>query len=174
MRASVSIPVRFFSACAILLLGACAMSGGSKSDIELAQFLQLLPGRYDNHAQALAQTSGQAVPDELLSIQRAYAPALGKYVFYVQQTAADESYRILAQRLVAIDKNEQGGIVQRDFAFADPPRWRMAAEQLDLFKGLIVDDVRGVVPATLKFDAAVLTMFSATRPPVLLRFERRP
>lgn len=164
------------------VLTACATTGG-KAEIELAQFLAALPGVYDNHAQAVAPpvppapassaSAQRALPDELVSIQPAYAPALGKHVFYVQENSAEDSRRIIAQRLVAIDANDHGVISQRDFVFTDPPRWRMAAEQLDLFKGLIVDDVHGVTPSKLRFDGTVLTMQVAGTSGALLRLDRQ-
>lgn len=140
---------------AMQLLAGCVSAGARQAQADYLQLVTQLPGVYDNSAQVAARPALGAVE---ISIQPAYAPALGKQVFYVHETAADDPRRIVSQRLVAISLNDAGVLVQRDWMFTDVPRWRSAREQPDLFKGLIVDDVREVPPRKLAFAGAELTM----------------
>jgi len=109
----------------------------------LAQLAEWLPGRYDNLEQAGAdRTAGRAEHESLaLVIVPVYAPALGERVFYSQEMAADDARRVLGQRLLAFDADEQG-IVQRVYALEDPRRWRDGQLNPDLFKSLMPGDVR--------------------------------
>lgn len=109
---------------------------------ELAQLAEWLPGRYDNVEQA--QPAGQgALRHESIAmfIVPVYAPALGERVFYSQEMAAGDPRRVLGQRLLAFEAAEQG-IVQRVYLFEDPLRWRDGHRNPDLFKALVLHDVR--------------------------------
>jgi hypothetical protein len=145
---------------AALLLGAaltccgCAGTGGRKAKLELVQFVTRLSGVYDNRAQAAARPE---VGEVQVSIQPAYAPALGKQVFYVHETAASDDRRLVSQRLVAVELGPKGNVVQHDWVFVDALRWRTAREQPDLFKSLILDDVRATAPRKLELTGDELT-----------------
>ncbi len=61
------------------------------------QLLAALPGSYDN----LAQSRAEPRPSRRcrLMIAPVQAPLVGDHVFYVQEMAADDARRVLAQRL---------------------------------------------------------------------------
>lgn len=159
------------AALAIVTLGACASGASRKSQADFVQFVTQIAGDYDNRAQVLRQPELGAVQ---VSIQPAYAPALGKQVFYVHETAADDPRRIVSQRLVAVMIDEKSGaIAQHDWIFVDAPRWRTAREQPDLFKSLILDDVKETPPRKLAFDGDELTLqIAAGRGATALRLQR--
>lgn len=170
-RQSRSIALRFLCAALLLGSGGCATGGGSKARLELARFTAQLAGLYDNHSQAAAQPS---LAEAAVSIQPAYAPALGKQVFYVHESAANDARRVISQRLVAIELDAKGRIAQRDWVFTDVLRWRTAREQPDLFKSLIMDDVREVPPRRLRLDGDELLLQVAPGESASeLRLERR-
>lgn len=141
---------------ALLALGACASAASRKAQADYVQMVAQISGEYDNRAQAVRQPGFGAVQ---VSIQSAYAPALGKQVFYVHEAAADDPRRIISQRLVALMIDQKSGaIVQHDWIFVDALRWRTAREQPDLFKSLILDDVRETPPRKLAFEGDDLTL----------------
>ena len=137
------------------MLGACATSGAAQGRAALLELLTGLPGLYDNSQQAAAAPSMVAVQ---VSVQPAYAPALGKQVFYIQENAADDPRRIISARLVAFDADPHGGVLQRDWVFTDPMRWRTARAEPDLFKGLILGDVREVPARKVQRTSGMLTL----------------
>lgn len=126
---------------AAALLAACTTQS-KRSEAELAQLLAWLPGRYDNVAQSEADAhAGRESHVALeLNIVRIYAPLMGDYAFYVQETAADDPRRVIAQHAVAFAVVKDRGIVESLWSFAEPTRWRDAHLNLDLFKGLMPQD----------------------------------
>ena len=106
----------------------------------LEELTQLLPGSYDNQAQA------RSAPDHLairLVIAPVQAPLVGDHVFYVQEMAADDERRVLAQRLYLVEPvvgSEKAMLSQLDFA--EPLRWRDGHLNRDLFRSLLMQDLR--------------------------------
>jgi len=137
-------------ACASLALLALA---GCSNDVklrkaELQQLGTLLPGRYDNRAQAeAAGGTGDAALE--LNIVPIYAPFLSDHVFYVQENALGDPRRVLAQRLFVFDLVDEKRIVQRTLGFAEPMRWRDGHMNTDLFKGMMGQDVGAAAGACL-------------------------
>jgi hypothetical protein len=123
------------------LLAACA-SQGKRHEAELAQLLDWYPGRYSNLQQAQAdERAGHPAHTGIeLSIVRVYAPAIGDYVFYQQESIAGDPRRIVTQRLVAFEVVKGRGIVQSLWSLAEPVRWRDAHLNVDLFKSLQPQD----------------------------------
>ena len=71
------------------------------------------------------------------------APLVGDHVFYVQEMAADDPRRVLSQRLYVLNSvpdSESSAMTQLDFA--EPSRWRNGHENRDLFRGLLMQDLR--------------------------------
>ena len=78
-----------WAACAALALGACT----SQSDLRKAELATLsvqLPGEYRN-------------PRQALTILRLAAPLVGDQVFYVRETIADDSRRVISERIWSMD-----------------------------------------------------------------------
>lgn len=127
----------------MLLAATLAGCGGvpAKRQAELAELGRLLPGTYDNTLQASSE--GQAaVPALRLAIVPIYAPLVGRDIFYVQEMAADDARRVLAQRLMSLEITPDGKLLQGAFVFNEPARWRDGHEKPDLFKSLLPQDLR--------------------------------
>ena len=122
---------------AVLLLTALAAcsSQAKKSEAELATLTEWLPGRYDNVEQLRGDATRQAV---VLQVIPFYGKPLGKAAFYLYETAADDSRRVLSQRIIAFDVDpEEKRVVEAVYSLTEPERWRDAHQNPDLFTGLI-------------------------------------
>jgi len=135
---------RISSHVAFAMLGLlCGCASQSKlREAELAQLLEWYPGRYSNVDQSEADVQAGREPHTALelNIVRIYAPLIGDYVFYTQETAADDPRRVIAQRVVAFEVVKGSGIVQSLWSLAEPARWRDAHLNADLFKSLQPQD----------------------------------
>jgi hypothetical protein len=112
---------------------------------ELTQLLAVLPGTYDNTAQAEADArSGvRAGHDAVaLTITHVFTPRLGHYVYYAQETAADDPRRVLSQKMLSFEVDPKRGIVETQYQFVEPLRWRDGQKNKDLFTSLVVEDVQ--------------------------------
>lgn len=127
---------------AIFGLVAACVTQGKRDETDLAQLLEWYPGRYSNVEQAEADSRAGHEPHAALEliIVRVYAPLLGDYAFYVQETAADDPRRVITQRVVTFAVVKKHGIVQTLWSPAEPVRWRDAHLNPDLFKSLQSQD----------------------------------
>jgi hypothetical protein len=126
-------------AMAVLLLAACA-SKPSREDVMMDELVTQLAGSYDNIAQSRASPDH---PSLRLVIAPVRAPLVGEHVFYVQEMASDDLRRVLAQRLYVVTaaaKGEQALLAQLDFS--EPLRWRDGHLNRDLFRSLLMQDLR--------------------------------
>jgi hypothetical protein len=91
--------------------------------------------------------SHEAVVLDIVPIE---AIMIGENVFYVQESIAGDPNRVLGQKIVmfGVVKKE---IVQTDYALAEPHRWRNGHLNPDLFKGLMVQDVRATKGCSLRW-----------------------
>lgn len=118
----------FFSACAT-----------TNSLDNLAEMLQ---GRYDSHPQGTAASAdSQRFVD---SHQRADAPALGDYVFYLQLNRG-QSLTLYRQRLLVFALNSHNGqIEQRSYALNAPERFVDANRGDPILSGLTSTDIQSL------------------------------
>ncbi|HYP79222.1 MAG TPA: chromophore lyase CpcT/CpeT [Steroidobacteraceae bacterium] len=135
--------LRVAGAIAGLLLAMACFAAGSKKKEELflSQLITVLPGSYDNLAQSRAD--GADHPALRLIIAPVEAPLVGEHVYYVQEMAANDVRRVLAQSLYVLNpvtKKEQATLTQLEFK--EPARWRDGHLNRDLFRGMLVDDLR--------------------------------
>jgi hypothetical protein len=122
-----------------LLLAACA-SGPKPEEVFLEQLLAMLGGSYDNLAQSRA--SPDHAPVKLL-VAPVRAQLVGDHVFYVQEVAADDARRVLAQRLYMVSAAADGEIALLTQAdLVEPLRWRDGHLKRDLFQSMLMKDVR--------------------------------
>ena len=131
-------------ALALLALCACTHEAAVHQG-ELTQLLAVLPGSYDNSAQAEADARSGARPAHdavALSITHVYTPRLGHYVYYAQESAADDPRRVLSQKMYSFESDPKRGIVETTYQFVEPVRWRDGQQNKDLFTGLVVEDVQ--------------------------------
>ncbi|HEX4618591.1 MAG TPA: CpcT/CpeT family chromophore lyase [Steroidobacteraceae bacterium] len=129
---------------AALVLGGCA-SEPKASETDLLAMLTLLPGRYDNGAQAEADARNGTHPAHeavTFIIIHVYTPRLGHYVYYAQESAADDPRRVLSQKMYGFQLDEKRGIVETVYEFVDPLRWRDGYQSKDLFTAVTTEDVQ--------------------------------
>jgi len=123
-----------------LLLAMVASAKPRKDEVFLDQLATVLGGSYDNLAQSRADAEHPALRLMIVPVQ---APLVGDHVFYVQEMAADDPRRVLAQRLYVLNgipRKEQAVLTQLDFN--EPLRWRDGQKNRDLFRSLLVQDLR--------------------------------
>jgi hypothetical protein len=111
-----------------------------KEEVMLAELLALLGGSYDNLAQSRASSEHPALRLLVVPVD---APGVGDHVFYVQEMAADDARRVLAQRLYVLNlvpKREQAIMTQLEFN--EPSRWRDGQLKPELFRALLMQDLR--------------------------------
>ena len=136
-------------ACAAALgVAGCASGPPKATEADLMLMLTMLPGRYDNSAQAEADTRVGAHPAHeavALLIVHVYTPRLGHYVYFAQESAADDPRRILSQKMYSFQLDEKRGIVETLYEFAEPGRWRDGAQSKDLFTAVQMEDVQAEI-----------------------------
>jgi CpeT/CpcT family (DUF1001) len=142
-----------------LLVASCV--AGPKSDaVFLGELLGALAGSYDNLAQS--RGSPEHAPLKLM-IAPVQAPLVGDHVFYVQEIAADDPRRVLAQHLYIVNPvagQEAAVLTQADFA--EPLRWRDGQLKRELFRSLLPQDLRPRPGCDLLFKRAPQGFVAAT------------
>jgi hypothetical protein len=133
-------------ALAALLLILCGCAEHAKvSEAEMTQLLAVLPGTYDNSAQAELEAHNSARPAHLavaLTITHVYAPRLGHYVYYAEEAAADDPRRVFSQKMYSFQLDEKRGIVETLYQLVEPVRWRNGQLNKELFTSLVIEDVQ--------------------------------
>jgi CpeT/CpcT family protein DUF1001 len=133
-------------ACAAALGAVGCASGPPKAtEADLTLMLTMLPGRYDNSAQAEADARAGAHPEHeavALLIIHVYTPRLGHYVYYAQESAARDPRRVLSAKMYSFQLDEKRGIVETLYEFVEPGRWRDGAQNKDLFTAVQMEDVQ--------------------------------
>jgi hypothetical protein len=131
---------------AAAVIAVCGCTDQTKvQEGELTQLLATLPGRYDNSAQAEqdARTGVRPAHDAVsLTVTHVYTPRLGHYVYYAQETAADNPLRLFSQRMWSFQVAEKRGIVETVYEFVEPQRWRDGLQNKDLFTSVEIEDVQ--------------------------------
>jgi hypothetical protein len=112
---------------------------------ELTGLLAVLPGHYDNTAQAEADARNHAHPPHdavALTITHVYTPRLGHHVYYAQESAPDDPRRVFSQKMYSFTVDEKRGIVETMYEFVEPLRWRDGQQNKELFTSVVMDDVQ--------------------------------
>src|SRR4029077_12704241 len=118
-----------------------------KRESELTELLGLLPGSYENGAQANSDPQNGVRPPHAhvaLLIAKVYSPRLGHHVLFAQETAAEDPLRVMSERLFSFTVDEKRGILESVYTFTEPLRWREGPEHLELFTSVVAEDVRSV------------------------------
>jgi len=129
---------------AVALLGGCT-DQTKVHEGELTSLLAILPGHYDNTAQAEADARSGVHPGHdavALTITHVYTPRLGHYVYYAQETAADNPLRVLSEKMYGFQVDEKRGIVETIYEFVEPLRWRDGQQNKELFTSVTIEDVQ--------------------------------
>lgn len=157
---------------ALLALGGCA-GGGAKgkaaklTDNDLLLMLTILPGRYDNTAQAELDVRNNTHPQHeavVLIITHVYTPRVGHYVYDVQESAADNPNRLLAHKMWSFELNDKHVIVQTLYEFSEPSRWRDGYLNKDLFTSVQLEDLQ-LEACKLDWDKKGGAAFAAVHDP---------
>jgi hypothetical protein len=133
---------------AAVALTLCACMGGNNQKVheaELTQLLAVFPGNYDNTAQAEADARTGVRPAHeavALSITHVFAPRLGHYAYYAQESAADDPRRVLSQKMYSFEVDPKRGIVETTYQLIEPLRWRDGQLNKDLFTSMMTSDVQ--------------------------------
>src|SRR5215469_7886525 len=133
------------SIAAVALLCSCA-DQQKMHEMELTELLVSLPGHYDNTAQVQADAQrGLHPPHDPLAL--VIVPVddvlIGDHVFYVQEMAADDPRRVMAQRVWTFGV-ENKTIVQSVWTLKEPLRWRDAQNDPAVLHGMVNEDVSPV------------------------------
>ena len=118
------------AACGALALSACT----SQADLRKAELDTLalqLPGEYRN-------------PRQTLTILRLAAPLVGDQVFYVRETMADDSRRVISERIWNLDIAAGARIRAIAYALDEPAHWHGGVEDPELFRSLLMRDLRSL------------------------------
>jgi CpeT/CpcT family (DUF1001) len=129
----------------VIALGACTGNNRALHEAELTSLLAVLPGNYDNRAQAeLDERNGVRPAHDAvaLTITHVFAPRLGHYVYYAQETAADDPRRVLTQKMYSFQADPKRGIVETTYQLVEPLRWRDGQLNKDLFTSMMTADVQ--------------------------------
>lgn len=123
----------------------CKEDQSKVNEEQLTQLLALLPGEYDNRAQAELEARSAARPAHdavTLIITRVFTPRLGHHIYYAQEIAADDPRRVLSQKMYSFEVDEKRGIVETMYEFVEPVRWRDGQQNKDLFTSVVAEDVQ--------------------------------
>ena len=139
---------------------------GEKAEEVLQELVQTFPGHYDNTAQVQDEIARGAQPLHeavVLDIVPIEAIMLGDNVFYVQESIAGDPNRVLGQKIVMFGVVRKD-VVETNFALAEPQRWRNGHLNPDLFKGLMVQDVRTIKGCSLRWKSVEGKLVGANDP----------
>jgi hypothetical protein len=114
--------------CALAALGGCATKADLRQS-ELTDLSLVLPGLYNN-------------PKQVLLILNVFSPLLKGNILYVRESDAADSRRVYSERIWSLDVSGSGHIVATLYAFDQPERWRDGAENPELFRSLLQQDLR--------------------------------
>ena len=129
---------------AALLLGALATLTACTNQEELRQaevkdLALLLPGVYTN-------------PQQVLVIMNVFAPMMSGNLLYVREVAADDARRVISERIWGLDVNANNHIVAVVYGFAQPDRWRNGAEDPELFRSMLQQDLHQLAGCELIWE----------------------
>jgi hypothetical protein len=121
--------------CAVLLVLVLAACGSTPeaADARLGEAVQRLPGVYERQGGEEAR---------VLAIVPIFVASLTGYRFYVQEMDAQDSRRVISQRVLSFDAAKGGKVIQTNWSLADPTRWRTGPTNPELFKSMVQADLR--------------------------------
>ena len=129
---------------AACLTGCAAAARQKENEAALLRLSHWLPGNYDNTVQSKADVQkGIHPPHDAVELDIALVDSIsiGRNVFYLQETAADDPLRVLSQRVVMFTANDKG-IVESVNTLDDPLRWRNGQRNPEIFEGMTLRDFK--------------------------------
>jgi hypothetical protein len=146
-----------------MALPAVADKKKKKEDADYVELLRVLPGDYDNLAQAQDEHSAQHA-SVVLSIKPLDLQTLGRLALLVRETAADDPRRLLAQRIWIFTHGKNNEITQQVYVFKEPQRWIHAGEDPLVMQALMPDDLGLLAGCELLWVKTADGFTGATRP----------
>ena len=125
-------------ACGAVALSACTSQADLRKT-ELDELARVLPGNYRN-------------PQQGLTILRLAAPLVGDDVYYVRETAANDARRVVSERVWSLGLAADARLYGAVYAFEEPDRWRGGAESPELFRALLMRDLRPLTACDLIWE----------------------
>jgi hypothetical protein len=146
----IATPLRCLRAAVILatvlgVLSGCKEDKSKVNEGQLTQLLAVLPGEYDNRAQAELDARNGVRPAHdavTLIIARVFTPRLGHHVYYAQEMAADDPRRVLSEQMYSFEVDDKRGIVETMYEFVEPARWRDGQLNKDVFTSVVLEDLQ--------------------------------
>jgi hypothetical protein len=140
-------------------LAACSSASTLRKhehEADLAELGNWLPGIYDDSLQVRAEQKAGGAPRDavLFVIVPVYTPAIGDHVFFAESMLANDSQRVVSEQLLSFALDNEGAIIQTNYALKDPLRWRAAYVTPELFEGLQGPDLKGIVGCPLAWRRA--------------------
>ncbi len=129
---------------AACLTGCAAANRQKEREADVARLSRWLPGSYDNTAQAKEDVrKGIHPPHDAVELDVAVVDSIsiGRSVFYMQESAADDPMRVLSQRVVIFTVTKKG-IVESVNTLNDPLRWRNGQRNPEIFEGMTPRDFK--------------------------------
>ncbi|MFI4868965.1 MAG: chromophore lyase CpcT/CpeT [Steroidobacterales bacterium] len=145
-----------------LALAGCTTEA-TKRQADFDKLIQKLPGQYDNLAQAQGDASGAHAALALL-IRPVNALTVGRIVFFVRETAADDPRRVLSQHIWTFEIDKKNRLVQTIYAFKEPRRWLHAAEDPYVIQSVLPDDLSALTGCELTWTKSGEDFRAATEP----------
>ena len=127
------------------VLSGCKEDKSKVNEGQLTQLLAVLPGEYDNRAQAELDARNGVRPAHdavTLIIARVFTPRLGHHVYYAQEMAADDPRRVLSEQMYSFEVDDKRGIVETTYEFVEPARWRDGQLNKDVFTSVVIEDLQ--------------------------------
>jgi hypothetical protein len=152
---------------ALSVLISCAAARESKDqELALAQITRWLPGTYNNVAQHEADVKAGKPPHEALAlaIVPIDSPIMGAHAFYLQEMAADDPRRVMAQQILSFEINDKGKIKESLATLIEPRRWRDANLNPEVLTALVLDDLTPLSGCDLFWTKAAEGFVGANEP----------
>jgi hypothetical protein len=128
---------------AMVTLGGCATAPASKADSDEVLLEGWLLGHYDNRAQVATDRKhgGYVHPAVSAVIVRAESLMVGDHVLYWQLSDTDDPTHLTEQFMISFTVVKDK-IVEAVWAFAEPKRWKNAADSPEILSALQPADLK--------------------------------
>lgn len=128
---------------AVASLGGCATAPASKAESDEVLLESWLLGHYDNRAQVATDQKhgGYVHPATSAVIVRAESLMVGDHVLYWQLSDTDDPTHLTEQFIVSFTVVKDK-IVEAVWAFAEPKRWKNAADNPEMLSALQPADLK--------------------------------
>ena len=147
---------------AMLVLAGCTTEA-TKRQADFDTLIQKLPGQYDNLAQVRSDASGAHAAIALL-IRPVNALTVGRIVFFVRETAADDPRRVLSQHIWTFELDKKNRLVQTIYLFKEPQRWLHAVDDPFVIQSVLPDDLSALSGCDLIWTKSGADFEAVTKP----------